>query len=463
MNDAGDILVVYHTNRNDFPLSAPSLLQVEAVYFEFTQGATPAQDSWELISQQLVGSVEYSPLFTSYDQPEVNCERPDVVTDGERFFVTWTRRYDPEFNPFMLPTPPQEKSPAVMECAIIEKQGSTVYVHNDLSGGGTNLIGQGLVMTTEFQTRDCLGVADAVVLKQAAGGNPTFGVIYPAQTDFADIATPQDVTRKFDLNLVTCSIDPSTKLLTTAGPFLLASGVQFNGPTLPGGGIAQGLILPDAAPTDTINDFWLAYETQRLVQGNVLGAVRLGYIEYDSATNTWNPVAGKNFLTNNPQSIFLNRRPQVSSMPGGSLNEEVSIVFNFVPSQAGAAVADVFCEQWEYSGGGLQRLVAQAFPNSSNFSDGKPSVLHGPANPLIRHCYFGRVDAVLPSVNDGVFHYDVQTGFLVRDSISTTAARPAADYKLLGSSHTIALTWEDELYSSGGVDYKRIVLHPKSP
>ena len=69
MNDAGDILVAYHSNRN--VLGLPSLLQVEIAYFEFLPGATRALDSWAMISQQLVGSIEYAPL--SYNQNMVSC------------------------------------------------------------------------------------------------------------------------------------------------------------------------------------------------------------------------------------------------------------------------------------------------------------------------------------------------------------------------------------------------------
>ena len=453
MNDDGDILVVYHSNRNDFLPALPSMLQIELAYFEFNQGATPALDTWEMISQQLVGSIEYSPL--PYNQVFVQCERPDVVTDGDQFFVAWTRRYNPDIDPL------QEESPAIIECAIVEKSGSTVLVHNDSLIAPTNPYGLGHQLTQEFAARDCLGVADAVVLKQSAGNDPKFGVIYPSQTDFADIDTPPDTTREFDLNLVTCSID-SSDLLTTDGPFTLQSGVKFNGPTLPGGGTAQGLILPDAAPTDTINDFWMTFETQVVhpQSQNIVGGVRLMYIKYDSVTG-WNVDATKNFVTNNPPSLFLNRRPHISSLPGVSSNEEVSIVFNYVPSQAGAAIADVFCEQWEYSGGGLQRLVAQAFPNDPNESDGKPTILHGPANPLLRQCYFGRSNALTNS--GGIFYHDSQASSVVKDSQSSTADRPATAYQLLGTEHTVALTWEDELYSSGGVDYKRVVLKPKTP
>lgn len=345
-----------------------------------------------------------------------------------------------------------------MECAIVQRNGNDVDVFNDSSVVPNNPYGLGHELHADFATRDCLGVADSVVLNQPSGSDPTFGVIYPVQTDFSDLVLPADGTRKFDLYLVTGSIN-SSGLLSSSTPVVIQSGVVFDGPTLPSGGTAKGLILPDAAPSSAENAFWLTYEAQRVNPPNIIGGVRLEYYIFDPTNNAWNMDAAKNFVTSNPSSIYLNRRPHISSMPGVSTNEEVSLVFNFVPSPPVGSNANVFCEQWEYSGGGLQQLMSQAFPNDTSENDGKPTVLHGPATPLIRRCYFGREEGG-PS-GGGIWYYDVNTSSLVQESISNTADRPASDYGLVQGEHTLPLTWEDELFPIGAPVHKRIVLKPK--
>ncbi len=435
MNDSGDVVVAYHTSRDDF---APKLKQVEIAYFEFTAGATPAQDTWTLIDQVLLGSVGHSPLSGQYLQLDVKCERPDVVAVGDKFFVVWTRRYDRDFNPGIQSPPPQWKEPAVLEGAWLERSGSTVSVFGASAGLGYPLDAQ-------YFIRECAGVPDAVALKQPSGGNPTVGIVYPRQVDFSHDPGPpvsEDDTRIFEMAIVTCSINGSNQV-TSQAPMVLPAQVPYDGDS----GGAAGLVLPDLAPSSEENAFWVAFEGQQVVGSDVLGAIRL---EYWILNGSMVPEFSKSFKTTTAVGSAFRRRPMISSLPGDTPNEIVSIAFlKVAPSPA--SDKDVVYEQWQYENGSFFRApipLGHAFQNSSS-DEGKAVPLHGPTASYLRRCYFSR---------SGILYYDMNSNLETTVSSSITASRPAVSFNQPNGTESVALVWEDLLYPAGVNAYKRIVL-----
>ena len=107
MNSNRDIVVAFHSDRNDIALE---MKQVEVAFYEFMNN-----DTWEHRETKIVGCVGYSPI-TAIQQTNVKCERPDIVAVDDLFFVVWTRRYVED------PADPieSENEPAVLECAWIE-------------------------------------------------------------------------------------------------------------------------------------------------------------------------------------------------------------------------------------------------------------------------------------------------------------------------------------------------------
>lgn len=436
MNDAGDVVVAYHTVRDDF---SPTLRQVEIAYFEYST----ANDDWTLIDRSLVGDVHYSPL--AYSQLTVKCERPDVVAVGNKFFVVWTRRYDRS-----VAQPTQEEEPAVLECAWVELTGNGVEVYD-----GTPSIGDGFGLDFDYAIRECAGTPDAVVLKQAPLADPTVGIVYPRQIDFGDLGPNPDNTRLFELALVTCSLDSNNQPSGSQSVTLLRSQLPYDGPT----GNAAGLVLPDLAPSSEENAFWLTYEAQEVVPPNVVGAIRL---EYWALNGTWSMEFGRNFKTINPMVDIIRRRPMVASLPGSGSPEMVSIAFN--KTKPGSD-SDVIYEQWQYDPSGPLFSKApvplnhQFIPEAYN--EGKPSPLHGPQSPFFRRCYFRADGAGGPGdpLDDGIAYYDLNTDGFVQVHTSDTAARPAVAFGEVNGQNTVALTWEEVLFpSSTGPDKKRIVI-----
>ena len=436
MNDSGDVVIAYHTTRDDF---SPSLKQVEVAYFGFTAGATPAQDTWTLIDQVLLGSVGHSPLSGQYLQLNVKCERPDVVAVGDKFFVVWTRRYDRAYNPTSQALPPQWQEPAVLEGAWLERSGTSVNVYGPLSSG------LGFRLDQNYFIRECAGVPDAVVLKQPAGGNPTVGIVYPRQVDFSHDPGPpvsEDDTRIFELALVTCSIDGSNQV-TSQPPMVLPAQVPYDGDS----GGAAGLVLPDLAPSSEENAFWVTFEGQQVVGTDVLGAIRLEYWVLNGSTV---PEFSKSFKTTTAVGSAFRRRPMISSLPGDTPSEMVSIAFlKVAPSPA--SDKDVVYEQWQYENGSFFRApipLGHAFQNSSS-DEGKAVPLHGPTPSYLRRCYFNR---------SGILYYDMNSNQETTVSPSITASRPAVSFNQPNGTESVALVWEDLLYPAGINAYKRIVL-----
>jgi len=337
MNSVGDIVVAYHSSRNDI---SSGLKQAEVVYFQFVPGASPAQDSWVLLERILIGSVDHSviPLLT---QQNVKCERPDVIAVEDKFFVTWTRRYNRNYD-----FPNQREEPSVLECAWLERNGSAVSIIG--SSGGL-----GYPLDLNYFTRECTGVADAVVLEQPMGGLPTVGVVYPRQVDFGDFTG--DNTRLFELTLVTCSLNGFS--IDSSSPTVLRDNIPIDGPSGPGGTTAGGLVLPDLAPSGEDNAFWVAYEGQQVVAPNVHGRIRLEYWKKNPGTNLWQQEVGKVFNTVNPMTTVARRRPMVSALPGTGTGEEVSIAFNLATGSAGSSDLDIDYSQWVYVNGGIQALL----------------------------------------------------------------------------------------------------------
>ncbi len=372
INDQRDILVAFHSSRDDYN---PDLKQVEIAYFQYNS----ASGNWSLLDRRLVGDVKYSPLAPLYAQIQVMCERPDVIAVGDRFFVVWTRIYDRAVD-----FPNQVNEPSVLECAWIQRVGTTVNVHNNSLGAG-----QGVILDGNYYSRECAGVPDAVVLDAPAGGPWKVGVVYPTQTDFGDIdpitsLPPGDNDRLCNLRLATCTIDVNN-VISPPTVVTLRSGIPFDGDTAPLNMESAGLILPDCAPTSQPNQFWLAYEEQ-LNPGGPLpdGKIRLEYWELLS-TGSWNLAASKTFSSG--AGPVVRRRPNVSAFPQtGSGFEYVSLAFSkSVANNDG----DVVYEQWKYSGSGLVREewpLETGFENSTD-DEIRPVPLHGRTSPFTRRCY----------------------------------------------------------------------------
>jgi len=173
MNADLDIAVAFHTSRPDI-MGNGNMKQVEVAYYEHQTG-----DTWTYVDTVLVGSIDYHPI-PFLPQQIVKCERPDIIAVGNRFFVTWTRRYDKTFAG-------QSHEPAVLECAWIEKGvGPSISVigYSALSPGrGFQLAAHvpGGTPSQRFEIRDCAGVPDAVVLNDSSlpAGRIKVGVVYP--------------------------------------------------------------------------------------------------------------------------------------------------------------------------------------------------------------------------------------------------------------------------------------------
>lgn len=426
MNDSGHVLVAYHSTREDFN---PNLKQVELAFFEYDS----VSDDWTLEEQVLIGDVDPSPLISLYNQVDVKCERPDVVSVGDRIFVVWTRRYDRTVD---------WREPAVLECAWLEWNGTALDIH----GIGAN--GEGFPLDFDYKVRECAGVPDAVVLKQPAGGDPTVGVVYPRQTDFSydDATGLEDHTRLFELALVACSID-SLGQVTSQPPLVLPNTVVYDGSD----GGAAGLVLPDLAPSSEENAFWLTYEGQQIVGADTMGVVRL---EYWSLNGTGVPEFAKTFKTVMATGSVIRRRPMFSSLPGASPVEMVSIAFN---KTSPGSDSDVVYELWQYDTNSFQKVpvpFGHQF-NNTGFNEGKPAPLHGPHSPYTRRCYFKRSGT--GGGSDGLYYYDLNSDTESVVAPSDSAARPAVSFGTPNSMDSVAVTWEDDLYFHSQW-YKRIVL-----
>ena len=453
------------TSRTEFqgtPHFLPALQQVEVAYFQFSNASTPLDpidDTWTLISQQLVGSIEYDPLI-AYSQDYTKCYKPDVVAAGDKFFVVWTREYDQDHD-----APNQIDAPAVLECSWVVESGGNVNVYNDTTTL-SNPEGRGAALDLDYFVRDCEGVADAVVLQQPALSDPKVAVIYPRQTEFGNYVP--GAKRLFEIAVRTCTLNSTNKIeFQTTLPEILKNDAEYSGPLAPSG---SALILPDAAPTIQEDAFWLTYEQQEAGSSANVGHMALEYWEYNGVLSKWILVGSKSVSNQSPLNTLHRRRPMISSLPRVGVNEEVSITYGKFEDPGGDT--QVVYEQWQKLGGGLSPLpipVGAAFPNSLTITDHRPSPVHGPDAPnYLRRCYFTRADD--PSLGiDGVYRYEMETNSTTADLISdgavgggingtTAATRAAADFGDVGSAQTVPVIWEDEVYSFGGTDYLRIIL-----
>lgn len=94
MNSNRDIAVAFHSVRDSSDLDGANfswngeMKQVELAYFEYKNNS--GVETWEHLDTVILGSVDYSPLSSSYPVDLVRCERPDVIAVEDKFFVVWT-------------------------------------------------------------------------------------------------------------------------------------------------------------------------------------------------------------------------------------------------------------------------------------------------------------------------------------------------------------------------------------
>lgn len=287
INSNLDIFVVYQTARLD---TNPSwdLKQVEGQLYEWN-----GSNSWSRVGVMLLGDIDYDVIPTT--QPKVRCERPDVTAIGERFFVTWTRRYSRNFDPAGS-TPPFEEEPAVLEGTWIQKEAGTGWTVYDSGSPGLGIELDRDSSSRHFWIRECSGVPDVVALTQdSSTGLARVGIAYPHQYDFGDWAPPPsqpDGSRECDLRFITCTITGTANATITkdANPFALKQAIKFSGT----GTDDSGFILPDLAPSAPSLEnsilaprFVMAYEEQFHVgplAGDVDGRIRVAQWEWNGVS-----------------------------------------------------------------------------------------------------------------------------------------------------------------------------------
>jgi len=388
MADNRDIAIVFHTSRA--PFQGASLKQVELAYFQYL-----GNESWGHVGTELIGSIDHNPIL-GFLQPLVKCERPDVVAVGNQFFVVWTRRYDENFSGQQ--SNEQQFEPSVLECCWVglDTTYNDVLVHN-----GGLAVGRGVILDAHsplvggrtFETRDCEGVADAVVLKDS-GLSPSqvkVGVGYPHQEVFGSN------NRSFDMRLVTSVFDTSTKSFSV--PILndVQTGIPFNGATSASGNSA-GLILPDLEPAFEENSFWLTYEVQivRVGPPNLpSGTIRLEYWT-ENASSVWALQASRSYKSSASNPPMVRRRPDISSRPTTANDEIVTLVFNETdPDPLGSDQSkNVVLTQVHYENGGFAPPTSPIplWPNSPQKDDGKPVAIHGRNLLSGPHAFADRTD-----------------------------------------------------------------------
>ncbi len=403
MNSERDIVVAFHSKReediNDLPAPTTNgrewggtMKQVELAYFKYNSSS----DSWEYLDTRVLGSVDHSPIQI-LSQRLVKCEKPDVVAVGDKFFVTWTRRYhnDPRWTN-------QSGQPAVLECAWVEINSSgTDFLVSGTEGLGfpIDMHVPGPLEDDWFEVKECGGVADAVALYDPQDPNKyEVAVVYPHQTMFS---TGGILDRKFDLRVATCKLVGSTISVTKYGP--LYQDIQFNGPPAPAGEPSPGLILPDLAPSNQKDAFWIVHERQKMFSpaGGSLepdGRIRLEYFQL--VGSTWDSQGSKLFKSPTVGApLYWRRRPMISSYPRGTTEQIVSVAFGKVNSfpRTGDTTANVVYEHWEHENGSLISpptfplpMVTTDWPNLPTIWDDRPLPLQGRLGPLTWRCYSTR-------------------------------------------------------------------------
>lgn len=398
INSNLDIAVAYHART-----SSAILKQVEGAYYKRNNST----DSWSYVSTSVVGSTIHDSLNLG-STPK--CERPDIVSVGEYFFVTWTRRYED------YPTPTSSNHPAALECAFLKYENSAVSVinGNNPPGLGYQIDAHGL-NGNDFYVKECAGVVDAFVIDDT---NTThrLGVVYPHQTNFVDS------TRKFDLRIASVSINSVTDTLSRAVPSCLINNIRFEGST--GGSV--GLILPDAVRGNISNEFWLTHELQIHDSSNntTQGKIRIAYIKKNLAGGEWSPMATHVFGTSN---LSILRRPMLSNHSDHPAN--VSIAFSSEPNGQ-----DVDYQQWSVVNDNLVGVIPTSGHqfNNSTAIDERPIPFHSFG---YRRCYFSR--------NGNIIYYDLDTDQETILHSSTDASRPAVAIGRQGINDYIVNTWEE--------------------
>lgn len=170
--------------------------------------------------------------------------------------------------------------------------------------------------------------------------------------------------RKFELRVVNCEFDLTTKARSKTEYPPLWTSISFDGDPAPNGVSSPGLVLPDLAPSDEDRAFWMVHERQKVKpQGIGLpqapdGRIKLEYYLLEGRTSTdpgeWMQKASKTFQGSNNLWSWK-RRPMISSFPDGSGQHVVSISFATVNSydSANDTTSNVVYENWEYEGGSL--------------------------------------------------------------------------------------------------------------
>lgn len=439
VNDRGDVAVSYQTSRNGFPGTSYPLRQVELVILEAQSGGR-----WSVSQQELVGSIMRSPLSPALAQTVVRCERPDVVAVGERFFVTWTRRYDRSF-------PGQQREPSVLECAWLEWNGSKYEV---LTGGQP--AGQGYILDADFDTRECAGVADAVALDPGSAVAPArAAVVYAHQTDFGDdpnSVPAKDGTRLADIRVAECAISPTRVISGGAQAEPLFRDVPHDGEPQPLGGDFPALYLPDCTPSSSPTRFWMAFQEQRLPLAGAVPDGRVRLTMCASVAGAWRIIDQEVF--GDPQHPAWRHRAALDSNPesAGGL-DRASLAFTVLEQPNDSDI--------EYAGWGYDSVAGlfpvpwppgAGFPNQPNQSDLETVPLHGGDQPLLRRCYYSH-NVSVKSVN----YYDVASD-RVRNVAKTPRriSRPAVDLgPRPGGGQVIATTWE---LVPAGEQFLRILL-----
>lgn len=378
MNSDKDILVAYHTIRDSSlvgdALPDPSngnyageMKQVEVAFFDYDENSSV--ERWIFVESRVIGAIDHSPIAL-LNQQYVRCERPDVIAVEDKFFVVWTRRYSGD----AIFGVSQENEPAVLECAWIEKEVSPATTINVYGFGGiTPTPGRGFSLDEHlpqgahnFYVRECSGVGDSVALTQSDSGVVEVAVVYPHFVSrIENPVLPHQPSRRFDLRVVTCSFDKTTKDIEKESNYPpLRSDIRFDGKPMPNNSHSPGLILPDLATSSEERAFWMVHEQQRLKsQGVGLpqapdGKIKLDYYKFEpNATDppgSWEQQASKTFQGANGDWSWK-RRPMISSFTTDTDEHVVSLAFSTVSSVDGAPddSSNLVYEHWEYDQGSI--------------------------------------------------------------------------------------------------------------
>ena len=439
MNSNRDILVAFHSHRNDIT-AIPFLKQVEVAFYEYMPNET-----WEWRETQLVGSVDYSPLKSFIlGVDTVSCERPDIQAVGDVFVVTWTRQYNTISGGEAI------NEPVVLECAWIEINTASPPAM-EITGAGPDALGvpqpgRGFELDvhhafgsgTRYEARESKSTPDIVVLKDGAlpAGQHKVAIVYSHQYDFSDPMI-QDLKRTCETRVVTCTFEPSSDTITSTSPETLHPSIKFNGTSQ-----STGLILPDAAPSGEDNAFWMVTESQGIdtSTGQPLdtGAIQLDYWELD-ASGDWQTRASKTFFSPAGGTPYLRRRPMVSAYPEGTGTQRASVTFSKKdpditgPDQS----ANVITKTFDYDDGSMNNPSPEspnAWPNNTLLSDAKPTVIRGRGLPYEVVYFFSDQ---LSAINDPLVECKILAWEQVGDDMATltevlpsagSVGRPAATY-----------------------------------